>query len=48
MLPKSKFNSKKDIRYYLWFRKKGIHKVYPFAKLASERLDTLNARYRKN
>ena len=43
LLPKPKFNSKKDIRYYLWFRKK-VHKVYPFAKLASERLDTLNAR----
>jgi hypothetical protein len=43
LLPKPKFNSKKDIRYYLWFRKK-VYKVYPFAKLASERLDTLNAR----
>ena len=30
LLPKPKFNSKKDIRYYLWFRKK-VYKVYPFA-----------------
>ena len=43
LLPRPKFNSKKDIRYYLWFRKK-VYKVYPLAKLASERLDTLNAR----
>ena len=43
LLPRPKFNSKKDIRYYLWFRKK-VFKAYPFAKLASERLDSLNAR----
>ena len=43
LLPRPKFNSKKDIRYYLWFKKK-VYKVYPLAKLASERLDTLNAR----
>ena len=43
LIPKPKFNSKEDIRYYLWFRKK-VYKAYPFAKLASERLDTLNAR----
>ena len=43
LLPKPKFDSKNDIRYYLWFRKK-VFKAYPFAKLASERLDSLNAR----
>jgi hypothetical protein len=43
IIPKQKFNSKEDIRYYLWFRKKVI-KAYPYAKLASERLDTLNNR----
>lgn len=43
LLPKPKFSSKEDIRYYLWFRKK-VYKVYPLAKLASERLDSLNAR----
>jgi hypothetical protein len=43
LLPKPKFTSKKDIRYYLWFRKK-VYKAYPFAKLAAERLDSLNAR----
>jgi hypothetical protein len=34
LLPKPKFSSKNDIRYYLWFRKK-VFKAYPFAKLAS-------------
>ena len=43
LLPKPKFSSKEDIRYYLWFRKK-VYKVYPLAKLASKRLDSLNAR----
>ena len=43
LLPKPKFSSKNDIRYYLWFQKK-VYKAYPFAKLASERLDSLNAR----
>lgn len=46
IIPKQKFKSKEDIRYYLWFRKKVI-KVYPYAKLASERLDTLNNRLDK-
>jgi hypothetical protein len=43
LLPKPKFSAKEDIRYYLWFRKK-VYKAYPFAKLAAERLDSLNAR----
>nr|WP_299017882.1 DUF4294 domain-containing protein [uncultured Polaribacter sp.] len=41
LLPKPKFNAKEDIRYYLWFKRK-VFKAYPFAKLASERLDSLN------
>ncbi len=43
ILPKQKFNSKVDVRYYLWFRRK-VFRVYPFAKMASQRLDTLNNR----
>lgn len=43
LLPKPKFKSSNDIRYYLWFKRK-VFKAYPCAKLASERLDTLNAR----
>ena len=44
--PRQKFHSKEDIAYYLWFRKK-VFKAYPYAKLASERLDTLNNRLDK-
>lgn len=43
IIPKHKFSSAKDARYYYWFRSK-VHKAYPFAKLASERLDSLNSR----
>jgi len=43
LLPKRKFNSKEDIRYFLWFKDK-VFKAYPYAKLASQRLDTLNTR----
>ena len=43
LLPKPKFNSREDIRYYLWFKKK-VFKAYPYAKLASERLDSLHSR----
>lgn len=43
ILPKHKFKSRIDARYYLWFRRK-VFKSYPYAKLASERLDSLNAR----
>lgn len=46
IIPKQKFNSKEDIRFYLWFRRK-VFKVYPYATLASERLDTLNNRLEK-
>lgn len=43
VLPKHKFKSKEDVNYYYWFRKK-VFKAYPYAKIAAERLDTLNAR----
>lgn len=46
LLPKAKFNSKEDMRYYMWFRKK-VFKAYPYATLAATRLDTLNSRLQK-
>ena len=46
LLPKHKFKSRNDIRYYLWFRRK-VFKAYPFAQLASKRLDSLNVRLEK-
>ncbi|WP_334057091.1 DUF4294 domain-containing protein [Polaribacter sp. P097] len=46
LLPKQKFKSKDDIRYYLWFRRK-VFKAYPYAILASKRLDSLNVRLSK-
>ncbi|WP_159951128.1 DUF4294 domain-containing protein [Polaribacter septentrionalilitoris] len=46
LLPKPKFKSRNDIRYYLWFRRK-VFKAYPYAQLASTRLDSLNARLKR-
>ena len=46
LLPKHKFNSREDVRYYLWFRRK-VFKAYPYAQLASKRLDSLNARLQR-
>ncbi|WP_343330132.1 DUF4294 domain-containing protein [Polaribacter staleyi] len=46
LLPKHKFKSREDVRYYLWFRKK-VFKAYPYAQLASQRLDSLNQRLEK-
>ncbi len=43
LLPKHKFTSNIDRRYYYWFQKK-VFKTYPYAKLAGERIDSLNAR----
>ncbi|MBG7611215.1 DUF4294 domain-containing protein [Polaribacter sp. BAL334] len=43
IFPKQKFKSTEDIRYYLWFKSK-VFKAYPYARLASQRLDTLNNR----
>lgn len=38
---KLKFKTSKDKRYYYWYYKK-VHKAYPYAKLAAERLISLN------
>ena len=46
LLPKTKFKVKEDVTYYYWMRKK-VFKAYPFAILASKRLDTLNSRLSK-
>ncbi|MDG1811207.1 MAG: DUF4294 domain-containing protein [Polaribacter sp.] len=46
LLPKTKFKHREDANYYFWFRKK-VFKAYPFAILASKRLDTLNVRLSK-
>ncbi len=43
LLSKQKFKSQKDVNYYYWLRKK-VYKAYPYARLASQRLDTLNSR----
>ena len=43
LLKKLKFDSKEDRRRYLILRRKTI-KVYPYAKLAAERLDSLTKR----
>ena len=43
LLKRLKFDSKEDRRRYLILRRKTI-KVYPYAKLAAERLDSLNKR----
>lgn len=45
LLNKLKFNSKEDRRRYLILRRK-TRKVYPYAKLASERLTTMTERLR--
>lgn len=41
ILPKNKFKSSVDARYYYWFRRK-VFKAYPYAVIASEKLDSLN------
>ena len=46
LLPKPKFKSRNDIRYYLWFKRK-VFKAYPYAQVAATRLDTLNTRLSK-
>lgn len=43
VIPKLKFKSSVDARYYYWFRRK-VYKAYPYAQLASERLDSINVR----
>ena len=46
VLPKHVFKSPTDARYYYWLRKK-VFKAYPFAKIASQRLDSLNTRLKR-
>ena len=46
LLHKLEFNSREDRRTYLILKRKTI-KVYPYAKLAAERLETLNNRLSK-
>lgn len=41
VLPKLKFNTRKDQRYYYWFRKK-VLKAYPYARLTAEKLGDLD------
>ena len=43
LLKKLKFKNRQDRRYYYWFMKK-VHKAYPYAKLAQERLLVINKR----
>jgi hypothetical protein len=46
LLPKPNFGDRKDIRFYLWLRRK-VFKSYPYARIASARLDSLNSRLEK-
>ncbi|MDF1517212.1 MAG: DUF4294 domain-containing protein [Lutibacter sp.] len=46
LLKTLKFKTDYDRRYYIWYRKKTL-KAYPYAKLAAERLETLNERLEK-
>lgn len=43
LLPKHKFKSRVDANYYFWLRKK-VFKAYPYAVLASKRIDSLTVR----
>ncbi len=43
---KLKFNTSKEKRYYYWYYKK-VFKAYPYAKLAAERLMSLNEQLTK-
>jgi hypothetical protein len=46
LLKTLKFKTDYDRRYYIWYRKKTL-KAYPYAKLATDRLETLNERLEK-
>lgn len=46
LLPKHKFKSHIDANYYAWFRKK-VNKAYPYAIMASKRLDSINVRLKR-
>lgn len=40
ILPRHKFKSSIDARYYYWFRRK-VFKAYPYALMASEKIDSI-------
>ena len=42
VIDKRSFDTDKERRYYFWYYKK-VHKAYPFATLASDRLTSINA-----
>lgn len=46
ILPKHKFNSITDQRYYYWFRTK-VFKAYPYAVLAAEKIDSIHKQLEK-
>jgi len=46
LLSKQKFKSQVDVRYYYWLRKK-VYKAYPYAVIASQRLDSLTERLKR-
>lgn len=46
LLKTLKFKTDYDRRYYIWYRKKTL-KAYPYAKLAADRLESLNERLDK-
>ena len=46
LLSKFNFKTTKEKRYYYWYWKK-VHNAYPYAKLASERLTSLNEQLEK-
>ncbi|TYP96293.1 uncharacterized protein DUF4294 [Tenacibaculum adriaticum] len=43
VLPSHKFKSRTDANYYFWLRRK-VFKAYPYATLASKRLDSIKIR----
>ena len=46
ILPKHKYKDKSDARYYFWFRRK-VFKAYPYAVLATKRIDSVALRLTK-
>ncbi|MBS9774493.1 MAG: DUF4294 domain-containing protein [Tenacibaculum sp.] len=46
LLPKHKFKSVTDVNYYKWFKRK-VFKAYPYAVLASKRIDSVQNRLKK-
>lgn len=46
IFPKHKFKENSDIHYYYWFRRK-VFKAYPYAVLASKKIDSIALRLSK-